>query len=727
MIKKFIYFLTSLILILLILIFYLSIFGYKTNKFNQNIKNKINDNYPKVDLELEKVNLILSPLNFTVQLRTKNPKIKSKDIEIKVKEIYTEFNIFAFLKKQFGINNIYLKTNKNNIEDILQLLRINKDSPQLYIIQKFLKGGLISVNAKIDFDEKGKIKNNYEIFGDIENLSLKLLNKQEIQNINTSFILVEKNLKFENIKLKYSDLDILSEDISILKKKNLFHINGSFQNENSKIPQNILDLTFKKQKIKDVILSSKNVFNFKINKKYKISDFNIKSEINLKQASFIFKDKRLNRIVPELDNEIIFQDHEIDFAYNRNLKFSGKGKIKIKDKADDIIYNFDKSKLSSTYKVKVLFDKIPLNFDFINYKKNKNTKSNLEIKIKDTKDNILLDQLNYKSNDLTFNAEKINLNKDFKIKDFNLININFIDSRDLVCDLQILKKNKIYLISGKNFIIDKLVEEVMTNTSNTKLKLFDDNPKIFNFKIASAYLDSEHNLLDLNGKFKMFKNDIINLDLSSNFNGDKNVYLSIKTLNNTKVTTFYSELAKPFVKKFKFIKGFEGGIIDFSSSKNKSFSNSILKINDFKLKELPALTKVLTLASLQGISDLLTGEGVRFDEFEMLFSNKDDVMTIDEIYSIGPAISILMEGYIQSDNLISLKGTLVPATTINKFVASIPVLGEILVGKKTGEGVFGVSFKIKGFPNDLKTTVNPIKTLTPRFITRTLEKIKKNN
>ena len=49
-----------------------------------------------------------------------------------------------------------------------------------------------------------------------------------------------------------------------------------------------------------------------------------------------------------------------------------------------------------------------------------------------------------------------------------------------------------------------------------------------------------------------------------------------------------------------------------------------------------------------------------------------------------------------------------------------------MVGKKVGEGVFGVSFKIKGPPQDLETTVNPIKTLTPRFITRTLEKIKKN-
>ena len=52
------------------------------------------------------------------------------------------------------------------------------------------------------------------------------------------------------------------------------------------------------------------------------------------------------------------------------------------------------------------------------------------------------------------------------------------------------------------------------------------------------------------------------------------------------------------------------------------------------------------MASLQGIADLLTGEGIRFTDFEMKFSNKDELMTpLDEIYAIGPAISILLEGY----------------------------------------------------------------------------------
>ena len=137
------------------------------------------------------------------------------------------------------------------------------------------------------------------------------------------------------------------------------------------------------------------------------------------------------------------------------------------------------------------------------------------------------------------------------------------------------------------------------------------------------------------------------------------------------------------------------------------------------------MTKILSLASLQGIADLLTGEGIRFNELEMDFNSNKKLIKIEEMYAIGPSISILMNGYVETGNLVSLRGTLVPATTLNKVIGSIPIIGKILVGKKMGEGVFGVSFKIKGPPKNLKTTVNPIKTLTPRFITRTLEKAKK--
>ena len=105
----------------------------------------------------------------------------------------------------------------------------------------------------------------------------------------------------------------------------------------------------------------------------------------------------------------------------------------------------------------------------------------------------------------------------------------------------------------------------------------------------------------------------------------------------------------------------------------------------------------------------------------------ENVTTIKELLALGPSVSLHMEGYIEKKTgLISLSGTLVPAKMLNSLVSKIPVVGSILVGDKVGEGVFGVSFKMKGLPRNIKTTVNPVKTITPRFITRALEKIKKN-
>ena len=80
--------------------------------------------------------------------------------------------------------------------------------------------------------------------------------------------------------------------------------------------------------------------------------------------------------------------------------------------------------------------------------------------------------------------------------------------------------------------------------------------------------------------------------------------------------------------------------------------------------------------------------------------------------------------YKDQRGLTSLKGTLVPAKNLNKLLSKIPVIGKIIIPDEIGEGLFGVSFKMKGLPGEIKTSINPIKTLTPRFITKALEKSK---
>ena len=39
-------------------------------------------------------------------------------------------------------------------------------------------------------------------------------------------------------------------------------------------------------------------------------------------------------------------------------------------------------------------------------------------------------------------------------------------------------------------------------------------------------------------------------------------------------------------------------------------------------------------------------------------------------------------------------------------------------------GLFGISFKMKGPKDEIKTTINPIRTITPRFILKILDKKK---
>jgi len=242
--------------------------------------------------------------------------------------------------------------------------------------------------------------------------------------------------------------------------------------------------------------------------------------------------------------------------------------------------------------------------------------------------------------------------------------------------------------------------------------------------IGKYLINDEDYLSNVRGEIEIRNNKIFNSKIDAKLNKKRKFKLSILTNDNKrKITNLEIVRPEPFIKNFKFIKGFKEGRLVYESSEFEGKTSSNIKIFDFKVQEVPVLAKLLTLASLQGIADLLTGEGIRFTDFEIDYETLGNTTNIKEIYAIGPAISLMMEGYIVKDNLISLKGTLVPATTVNKTISKIPMLGEILVGKKIGEGIFGVSFKIKGPPKKLKTTVNPIKTLTPRFITRTLEKI----
>ena len=225
------------------------------------------------------------------------------------------------------------------------------------------------------------------------------------------------------------------------------------------------------------------------------------------------------------------------------------------------------------------------------------------------------------------------------------------------------------------------------------------------------------------------KNGIFNR-ISAKSEFSEGAYLDIslkKNLNNKKILEVYSDSPQVLLGDLNFFEGIKDGKLLYTSEFDEISSISNLTIENFKVIKAPAFATLLTLADFGGVTDLLSGKGMTFDVLKITTKENQNVTTVEEILALGPSLSLHMQGYIEKKTgLVSLDGTLVPAKMLNSLVSKIPVVGGILVGDKVGEGVFGVSFKMKGLPGNIKTTVNPVKTITPRFITRALEKMKKN-
>ncbi len=710
-------------------------------------------------------------------------KISSSNIEVKTKSILLN-DLIKFIRTTTNKPELFILEKIIKKGHVIIDLSLNIDEngklKNDYIIEGLIK------DASINFLDRANFKNinfNFNLQKDnyhFDEINFKaeevnfISNKLNVKKKKNSFlvdaivkndqsslnlsILKLLNLSFENIivddakfktnnefsleideKFKVKNI-ILNSDINIsqLKYKNLKIINKYFPEvddlilfDNHKLNLNYKDKNLSINGEGQIQLNTEEVdeISYFINRKDK--NLSIVSELFLK--NIVLKQQDFLKIFfPQTNENINFNNQKLKINFkNNNLTFSGSGKFKIDKDFEEVDYFIEKNKNKISFNTNLNVKNTKFKIDNINYKKKNKSKMKLQIngEIKNNKNlNINTFILNEENN--TIKIKNLFLNGLNQIIKIDQANLNYLDTENKKNNYNIKNvEGQNYYINGTSFNANSLISNLLDANDKKENNLFENNVNM-DLNLKEVYFDEIHFVKDLNGKIKIINNEVEEADILAFYNNSQNIKFTIRTNDQgQKITTLFSSKAKPLVDRYKFIKGFKDdreGYLDFYSLKKDGVSTSKLVIDNFKVKEIPALAKLLALASLQGIADLLTGEGIRFTDFEMNFTNQDKNMEIQELYAIGPAISILLEGYIEEGKLISLRGTLVPATTINRSIASIPLLGDLLIGKKVGDGVFGVSFKIKGPPKDLETTVNPIKTLTPRFITRTLEKIKKN-
>ena len=572
---------------------------------------------------------------------------------------------------------------------------------------------------KIIKSELKKSNNNIDL--NFDKISIRL----DIKKLVLFVKLINPNLNYYDTTFPLKSLRA-NVNLEFLTKKKLFieKINLSTEYlEFNKVKPILNKIDLKEENFKNIIKA-----------RFQINDLRLEFDENFKLKKNYTIDGNINTAEIKISNNYIIKNLIANFSYKNssfdldkiswNLKdsenvsgdfFDGKLNLKPVKKDYDIDLIFKTKNASIFPKISIM------NYSFI---KDDITEVKTKFSIKKNK-TVFFKSLSIKNRNNDLQLNDLLLNKNYNLINFGKIKVKTSIDNDINNEFIIFNRDKI-TIEGKVFDAKMLIKELSKERKkNDFLKKISKEIKIdFNKILKGAKFPIKN--FSLVGKIN--KGDFYDVLAKSDFSDNKHLDISLKKQKQSelKILEVYSDIALPLLSDYKFFEGLDGGNLIYLSKFDKRKSSNVLTINNFKLNKAPALAKLLTLADLKGLTDTLKGEGISFDTLEIKYESSPEKMDIKEIFMIGPSISILIDGYVEKKSgLISLRGTLVPAKTLNTVISKIPVIGEILVGKKVGEGVFGISFKIKGLPNNTKTTVNPVKTLTPRFITRALEAAKK--
>jgi hypothetical protein len=729
--KKFIYlfFLTILSLIIFIII-YLSTVGIETSRFNNLIIEGIKKKNSNIYLSINKIKIKFDLEKIQIYLSTRDPKIIYQNIEIPIKEINIYSKISSILKSKNEINQVVVSLQNFKTEDIQKLaIRIKPSNFKTYLLNNFKNGKIEKIFIDVKLDKDLNIT-DYQTNGTVKKINIKTINNLLIQDINFNFISDNDLTLINSINGNFQGVLISNGSISLKKNKEIEgKFNSRFNFNEEEI--NKLFLNFNLNFLESKRVSAKGAllhkFMLKIDDNFKLIDYDYKTSGVISESQIVLKNSFISQFIEKPVNRISMSKTNLEISLNKKknnfLIFDGLYNL-INSKKKKFKVTLDLNKKNSKYLVDFdLSENIFL--ELINFKTNFKNKNNIKSEINFVNNILFFKNINFfdGKNSISINGLKLNKKNEIeKISDISVLTFkNNKENNNFKINF-----NKKISISGKKYDATYLLKQLTSDSKKNPLKNFSKDIEI---NLNSLITRSQIPLNNFYLIGRINKGKFEKLSAKSEFS--KKEYLDIslkKDENNKKILEIYSDLPQALLSDYKFFEGIKGGNLLYNSVFDEMGSVSKITIENFKVLKAPAFATLLTLADLGGIADILSGEGMSFDFLEINLNEDNNVTTIEEILALGPSVSVHMDGYIEKKSgLVSLGGTLVPAKMLNNLILKIPIVGNILVGDKAGEGIFGVSFKIKGLPGKIKTTVNPVKTLTPRFITRALEKMKKNN
>ncbi len=166
-----------------------------------------------------------------------------------------------------------------------------------------------------------------------------------------------------------------------------------------------------------------------------------------------------------------------------------------------------------------------------------------------------------------------------------------------------------------------------------------------------------------------------------------------------------------------------GGALDLTGTLASGNTPARLRavVRGARLADAPFVTQILSLASLRGLADTLSGDGVLFSEIDIPVTIGGGRYVIDGGRASGPALGLTVNGWIGTDaKAINLDGVLVPSFGVNSMLGGVPIIGDLFVGRE-GEGIFSITYSVRGSLEKAQVSVNPLSAVTPGILRRIFE------
>jgi hypothetical protein len=164
-----------------------------------------------------------------------------------------------------------------------------------------------------------------------------------------------------------------------------------------------------------------------------------------------------------------------------------------------------------------------------------------------------------------------------------------------------------------------------------------------------------------------------------------------------------------------------GGALTIDGLFKGSHGDAKVAMTDVRLRNAPLLAQLLSVASLRGLADVLSGDGVLFTKVDAPIVLGQGRIDLPGLRASGPAMGLTARGWVApGKSELSLDGVLVPSFGVNSVLGGLPIIGDLFVSRR-GEGVFAPTYSVRGTFERARVSVNPIAALTPGVLRRIFE------